>query len=209
MEVSKTVIMRDVLVLLFVVNSFFLISQNDTRQKKNRFLLWTYHHKNTQTHGLSVGLGSIPNKSRNVITNGVKIEAIGVGLFVALTPFSPISESKEMFDSLRKQTLSEQINGISLSLSGTACNCETNGITLGGWAHYNYRVNGVSGVLWVNFTEIIRGVQFSLLWNDSFETKGVQIGLVNRSKNLKGFQFGLWNINQKRKLPLINWNFKN
>jgi hypothetical protein len=81
--------------------------------------------------------------------------------------------------------------------------------SLGGWAHYNYKVNGVSGVLWVNFTEIIRGLQFSLLWNDSYETKGVQIGLINRSKKLKGFQIGLWNINQKRKLPLINWNFKN
>jgi hypothetical protein len=38
--------------------------------------------------------------------------------------------------------------------------------------------------------------------------KGVQIGLINKSKKLKGLQIGLWNVNQKRKLPLINWNFK-
>lgn len=200
--------MRFLFLFCILINSIFLYSQSDSIKRKNRILLWTYHEKNTNTHGVSLGLGSIPSKKRNVITNGIKIEAIGVGIFVALAPFSPISENKDSFDTLRLQPRSENINGIALSLSGTACNCVTNGVTLGGWAHYNYEVNGVSGVLFVNFTEVIRGLQFSVLWNDSYETKGVQIGLVNRSKNLIGVQFGLWNINQKRKLPLFNWNFK-
>jgi hypothetical protein len=37
---------------------------------------------------------------------------------------------------------------------------------------------------------------------------GLQIGIVNKSKNLRGIQIGIWNVNQKRKLPLLNWNFK-
>lgn len=38
---------------------------------------------------------------------------------------------------------------------------------------------------------------------------GVQIGAVNQAKKLKGIQFGLWNVNEKRSLPIFNWNFKN
>ena len=38
--------------------------------------------------------------------------------------------------------------------------------------------------------------------------RGLQIGVVNKSKNLRGIQIGIWNVNQKRRLPLINWNFK-
>jgi hypothetical protein len=39
--------------------------------------------------------------------------------------------------------------------------------------------------------------------------RGVQIALFNSSMNFKGIQIGLWNKNQKRSLPFINWNFKN
>ena len=58
------------------------------------------------------------------------------------------------------------------------------------------------------FTEIVNGLQFSFILNDSYLTRGVQVGLINRSQSLTGVQFGLWNINQKRKFPIINWNFK-
>jgi len=36
-------------------------------------------------------------------------------------------------------------------------------------------------------------------------THGVQIGLFNQTKKMKGVQIGLWNINEKRSLPFINW----
>ncbi|WP_262714039.1 LA_2272 family surface repeat-containing protein [Phaeocystidibacter marisrubri] len=36
---------------------------------------------------------------------------------------------------------------------------------------------------------------------------GVQIGLYNMAIELRGFQFGLWNVNGKRSLPLINGQF--
>lgn len=178
------------------------------KEKGNRFPIGSYHFKNTKIHGVSLGLGTSPNNIRNVTTNGVKLELIGVGLFVALIPESPISDTKQDFDTLYLQKRSELINGLSLSLSGTACNCVTNGVSLSGWAHYNYQVNGISGVWWINFTEIVNGLQFSFILNDSYLTRGVQVGLINRSQSLTGVQFGLWNINQKRKFPIINWNFK-
>jgi hypothetical protein len=46
------------------------------------------------------------------------------------------------------------------------------------------------------------------VFNKTKKGNGVQIGLVNMAKEMRGVQIGLWNVNQKRKLPLINWNFK-
>lgn len=35
----------------------------------------------------------------------------------------------------------------------------------------------------------------------------IQIGIINKSNKTKGIQIGLWNINEKRKFPILNWNF--
>jgi hypothetical protein len=42
----------------------------------------------------------------------------------------------------------------------------------------------------------------------SRKTSGIQIGIYNKTLKLRGFQFGLWNVNERRSFPLINWNFK-
>jgi len=53
----------------------------------------------------------------------------------------------------------------------------------------------------------MNGLQIGIS-NTGRRARGLQIGLVNESDNLKGVQIGLWNVNKKRKLPIINWNFK-
>jgi hypothetical protein len=45
-------------------------------------------------------------------------------------------------------------------------------------------------------------------YNNADRITGVQIGIFNKTKHIKGIQIGLWNVNQKRKLPILNWNFK-
>ena len=136
---------------------------------------------------------------------------------------------------LQQKPLSEIINGISLSTFGTECDCITNGLSTGLIGQLNFQVNGISSSLFMNFAQRHNGLQLAL-YNEAYYmsgvqiglsssgvhtkglqigvienhgeiTKGVQIGLINKSNNLKGIQIGLWNVNQKRKLPLINWNF--
>ena len=46
------------------------------------------------------------------------------------------------------------------------------------------------------------------LRNRAMIAKGVQIALFNKSSDMRGIQIGLWNMNGKRSLPLINWQFK-
>jgi hypothetical protein len=60
----------------------------------------------------------------------------------------------------------------------------------------------------VNFVQKVNGLHAAFLMNDSYELLDLEIGLLNRTQLLKGFQIGLWNVNSKRKLPLINWSFE-
>ncbi len=83
------------------------------------------------------------------------------------------------------------INGINLSLGDNLAS-KTNGLTISMLRRKNQNCNGV-------------GV--SLIANLDNSCNGIQIGLINKCSDLKGFQFGLWNKNQKRSLPIINWSF--
>jgi hypothetical protein len=46
----------------------------------------------------------------------------------------------------------------------------------------------------------------AVFFNDAYIMRGLQIGIFNTSKHTKGVQLGIWNKNEKRKLPIINWN---
>jgi hypothetical protein len=204
---------------------FTLLSANIFCQ--NYFPIWTFHQKNINIHGISVGFFSTAISERNTNTNGIRLELIGLGMFTALIPSFP------EFDTLPP---SERINGLSLSASGTICDCYTNGVSAGFVGQINRQVNGISlsammniakkqnGVMiaTANYTEItnglqlgltngsskINGVQIAMTINESEEMRGLQIGVVNKSENFRGIQIGIWNVNQKRKLPIVNWNFK-
>ncbi|WP_254517634.1 LA_2272 family surface repeat-containing protein, partial [Salmonella enterica] len=53
-----------------------------------------------------------------------------------------------------------------------------------------------------------KGVSVAPFANVGMKCRGIQIGLYNRCNDFRGIQIGMWNENGKRKLPLINWNFK-
>lgn len=141
---------------------------------------------------------------------------------VPLIPQSPVAENDSAFAELMKAPVSERINGLNLSLSGTACDCVTNGVSAGFVGQITRKVNGVSASVFMNFAQVNNGVQAAIFFNGSYKLRGLQlgaanhanyvngfqVGLVNSSRKLKGIQLGLWNVNDKRKLPLINWNFK-
>ena len=131
--------------------------------------------------------------------------------------------------------ISEVVNGINVS-SGSLGGLSYNGITIGVFAQNGVlnngialagvwnslaKSNGITASFIINETFYNRGLQLALR-NTSFDMKGVQIGLINnsikavglqiggynKSKKTRGIQIGLWNRNEKRKLPFINWNFK-
>ena len=193
-------------------------------QEENRSLypIATHHTQNATIHGISFGLWSVSKVPKNVNTNGIKLELPGSGLLVPLVPMSPVAQTKEEFDKRDTVPVAEKINGMSISLLGSTCDCNVNGLALGGIGQILREVNGFSVVLEMNFTQVHRGVQVALLINETYQlrgvqfaatnygkdVKGVQVGIFNKSKDLRGIQIGLWNKNGKRSLPIINWQFK-
>ena len=188
--------------LLLTINSY-----GQVEKRKNYFPIWSFHQKNINIHGISIGIGTVRTGPRYTNTNGIKIEIIGAGIAIPLIPQSPVAKDDSSFIALSKEPISERINGISLSATGTACDCITNGINIGFIGNINYQVNGLTASLLMNFAQKHNGLQFAM-FNEAYYMTGLQIGLFNKSDKSRGIQIGLWNINQKRKLPLINWNFK-
>jgi len=211
-----------------IISSFFLLilsAKGTAQDEKNYFPIWSYHQKDINIYGISIGLGSFTSEIKNTNTTGIKIELIGAGLFTPLSPGSLIIGDEDIpkvvNESLTNDSFSERINGITLSTSGTVCDCKLNGLDVGFVGHMNTYVNGFSVAGLMNTTEVHNGLQMALyietcemngvqvgVLNHALKARGVQIGLFNDSSDFKGIQLGLWNVNQKRKLPIINWSFK-
>ena len=205
----------------FILLILTLASFGQDIERKNHYLFWTYHQRNVTTNGVSLGIGSF-GESMNSYTNGLKIELIGMGILLPLIPKSPIADNEIEYEKLIISPISERVNGIVISGAGNVCDCTTNGINIGLIGHANRKLNGISIAGVMNIAQKSNGIQISAfnesfkmnglqlgITNYSYNTNGLQIGLLNTSKNLKGIQIGLWNVNQKRKFPLINWNFEN
>lgn len=184
----------------------------------NKRIIGTFHTANIKYNGLSFGLVSTMADDRNVTTNGLRLEVPGIGIISFMGNGFP--NAKEPFD-LANFKYSEVVNGLNIS-TGSWCNCNYNGWTFAAVGQYGKLGNGFSFAGGRNIIDQQNGVQMAIIANSSYYMDGVQIsgfnyintgsglqiGLLNRSKHFKGIQIGLWNVNQKRKLPLINWNFK-
>lgn len=193
--------------------------------EKTNYLIGTFHARNTTINGVSIGAFPNFNKQRFVKTNGLRLEIPGLGLigFMGVG-----TRGTDIVD--------EIINGVNIS-TGTIGDLKFNGITIAGVSQsgvYNNGIaiagfmnamdysNGIQISGWENIADTSNGIQIGGFNNANFmiglqlgagndvveKMIGLQIGLFNKSSKTKGIQIGLWNINEKRKLPIINWNFK-
>jgi len=101
------------------------------------------------------------------------------------------------------------INGFQLSLINLEPTV-TNGLEINVSSNVNtYAVtNGMAVSPFFNLHYEMKGVSVAPLANIGKKCRGIQIGLYNKCDDFRGIQIGGWNENGKRKLPLINWNFK-
>jgi len=101
------------------------------------------------------------------------------------------------------------INGFQLSLINLEPTV-TNGLEINVSSNVNtYAVtNGMAVSPFFNLHHEMKCVSVAPLANIGKKCRGIQIGLYNKCDDFRGIQIGGWNENGKRKLPLINWNFK-
>jgi hypothetical protein len=209
--------MKKLLIFLFILINFQAIGQN----YKNRPVAWYIPSINTRINGLAAGfiINSMKDKVplSATVVNGLSLELVGVGFFLPLAPSSPIYSEVDSFYSIDSNLDSivnsyklarYKINGISISAGGIGGHdININGINLSGINTLTGKTNGFSACILININGVVNGVSIGGLVNNTIQTKGLQIGLFNRTTRLRGLQIGLWNHNEKRSLPIINWNF--
>lgn len=91
-------------------------------------------------------------------------------------------------------------NGISLAPLGTLAG-KQNGLSIG-IINGNNQLSGATFGIY-NQSQDLNGLHFGIV-NRVKRNCGLQVGVYNKSFS-KGFQLGIWNVNSKRSLPLLNW----
>jgi hypothetical protein len=91
-------------------------------------------------------------------------------------------------------------NGLSVTVLGTIADHQ-NGLAIGVYNANNDLAGSTVGVY--NQSYQLSGLHLGI-FNQTRINRGLQIGVLNKS-NSKGFQLGLWNVNNKRSMPFLNW----
>ncbi len=221
--------MKKVLVLL-VLQSLFLsvISQSNTSSKKSnevkarnkkytkRNFFWYTPNKVEEINGLA--LGAWPENLKNneiqepdsLKINGLNIEINPAVLFILIRGVWTRRNPNDIcyyYDQVKNKHKAK-LNGANISVLGTIGSIKINGLNIGGLNTIADQINGVSICGLNNFAYEHNGVSIAVFRNRAIVAKGIQISLFNKAIDLRGFQFGLWNVNGKRSLPFINWQFK-
>lgn len=149
----------------------------------------------------------------NEIVNGINLSA-GTNSFININgiTLSGISQSLKKSNGISIAGLASgsfRNNGIQIAGGGTS-SVFSNGIIA---SYISSSVHKGNGIQISSFNEYVnfRGLQVGIvndIYGISERFSGLQIGLYNCTKKLKGVQLGLINKNEKRTLPLINWQFK-
>lgn len=177
------------------------------------------------TNGINIGIMDDYQKQK---ISGINLQANFLGLIYPLLPKAlPVPTENEstvtvngLHFSTGGMTDGEKLNGLGISLyhharitNGVSVNFYNNtsgilnGIHISGFANNSEKGFGLNMALLGNYSDDFTGIQISVS-NESMKMRGIQIGFINKSNSMKGIQIGLWNINEKRKFPIINWNFK-
>lgn len=208
-------------------------SKNDSRNDSVKIVALSPLSRRVKlVNGMALGVGYFENQRiKFQKVNGLNLEVSPLSLALVTTSLNVPFES--IFVGINDNSVSNasflnditptyiQINGLNISTGGFMGGAQMNGINVCVFSGINtmngmsitgvvlatHRFNGLCIAGIANMTDKGNGVQIALS-NVSRTHHGIQIGLFNHSKNLRGLQLGLWNTNGKRRLPLINWQFK-
>jgi hypothetical protein len=172
--------------------------------------VWFTPSNANKISGLNISVQVIQAKDEQLAIHGVNLSAdlLSVfGSFYALFNLGMGNALINMKDTIDRSAILTRVSGLSLSGGGLVGDVKMNGVSINGGISTAIQTNGLVITGSQAITGEFNGMVICGLRNRAIKGRGVQIGLVNICKHLKGVQFGLWNVNSKRKLPLINWSF--
>jgi hypothetical protein len=151
---------------------------------------------------------------QNCTVNGLNIEGIGIAFFLFMIPEDPANRVDNFTNKYHMN-----INGLTIAPAGIFQGGELRGVSITPLYSYITKVKGLNMAIYFCFADSLKGMSISMmnssrylkgvqlgLINTAYTARGIQIGLINRSKTTKGLQIGLWNVNEARRLPIVNWN---
>lgn len=177
---------------------------------RTRDVVWFTPSNAREINGINLGIQSLGLNRDSVTISGLNLNVdmltAMLSIYLPFVPRDSMHRIRNMPDTIDYKEAKDKIYGLSISGGGV----------LGGRIH-GVAFNGLLCMLTVskgicitglhNRIDEFQGLAIAGLVNRSIKGTGLQIGLVNKCKHLRGIQIGLWNENSKRKLPIINWNF--
>jgi hypothetical protein len=212
---------QTILILLLLFGVLRTFSQNtvplvvDTIKDNRKYVIWYSPSQATQMYGIMLNFWPKDNMFKKVSypkIYGVELNVMPIGLFMpfVLAIHSIVPETHqplaENIDSIDFNSF-KKINGIQIGLF----NIEPTiicGLDINVSGSFSSKSNGLTISAVMNKHHVVNGLTFAIIGNHDTKCNGVQIGLINTCKELRGIQIGLWNKNQYRWLPIINWNLK-
>lgn len=172
--------------------------------------VWVTPSNANSIKGVAIGLQTMHMEWDPLEVRGVNLNAdafsfmAGIYYLIAL-PFD--NTLINMPDTVDKSEINIRVSGLSLSGGGLVGRMLVKGVSINGGICVAIETRGVVLTGSQNLADEFNGVVVSGLRNKSIRGRGVQVGLLNICKDMKGIQLGLWNVNGKRRLPFINWSF--
>jgi len=185
----------------------------DTTQKGPPIIkkgIWITPSNVNKIKGVNIGLLTANLNEKPLAINGVNLNADILTAFLSVYAVLSIKSTSSLInmpDTIDRSDIRDTVTGLSLSGGGLAGDLQLKGVSINGLICTAIETKGVVITGTQNLTNTFKGVEITSLRNRAIQGRGVQIGLLNICKHLKGIQLGLWNVNSKRKLPIINWSF--
>lgn len=210
--------MRQITTIILLVLGLNLFGQDSIPEQvdNKKYIVWFTPSKVTHAYGLMFNFfprfPDYDSIDKYPIIYGSEINLNPLGIFF---PFMLVVHS---IDPETHCPVAESLDSIPFDrfkivygLQAGLINMEptiVNGLDINVTGSFESKTNGLTISLVMNKHYITNGLTFALIGNHDTKCNGIQIGLINSAVELKGLQFGLWNKNQKRNMPIINWNFK-
>jgi hypothetical protein len=175
---------------------------------RTKNIAWALPTRANKINGWALGLHTGQIFGRKLTINGLNTSADVPAMFIGMMCSMDILQKVplgSLSDSAGTDWYTTTINGLSLSMGGLVRCRNINGIALNGGICFAYRSRGLMVSGGYNNIHDFKGISICGLRNVSVKGRGIQIALINVCKNFKGLQIGLWNVNSKRKWPIINW----
>lgn len=180
-----------------------------TRLVKN--VVWFTPSNATEINGLNIGLQTGMDDGDPLVISGVNLNVDGLSAFIGMFGIVYLFANTNVTnipDTVYRPTVNSMVTGLSLSIGGLMGNdMRVRGVSINGAISSVNKMAGLHITGTQNRTDEFSGVVITGITNRAIKGRGLQIGLLNVCKDLKGVQLGLWNVNGKRSLPFINWRF--